>query len=204
MFLLRKPSDLQICAFITGQQQSDYSYSPLGVTRDSATSSEYTVDHNRVQLGSGGQCFDAAVGAIRGWKMFDLGWVQLFSNRTSIEEGSTVGVVVRHLGFWSMNACRIVYVVEEHGRQEKYGFAYGTLAEHAERGEERFIVEWNHDDESVWYDLLAFSKPGPMARLGYPYARRMQKKFAQDSKKAMQRAVVSGKYPEQDFLAGVL
>ena len=204
MFLLRKPSDLQIRAFITAQQQSDYSYSPLGVTRDSATSSEYTVDHNRVQLGTGAQCFDAAVGAIRGWKMFDLGWVQLFSNRTPIEKGSTVGVVVRHLGFWSMNACRIVYVVEEHGRQEKYGFAYGTLAEHAERGEERFIVERNHDDDSVWYDLLAFSKPGPMARLGYPYARRMQKKFAQDSKKAMRRAVVSGKYPEQDVLAGVL
>jgi len=198
MFLLSKPSELQIGAFITAQQQSDYSYAPRELTRDPSAASGYTVDHNRVQLGSGAQCFDAAITAIRQWKMFDLGWVHLFSDRTPIETGATVAVVVRHLGFWSMNACRIVYVVEE---QQKFGFAYGTLAEHAERGEERFMVEWNHDDDSVWYDLLAFSKPGPMARLGYPYARRMQKKFAHDSKKAMQRAVVS---EQQNALAGVL
>ena len=201
MFLLRKPSDLQIRAFVTAQQQADYSYSPLEITRDSSSSADYTVDHNRVQLGSGAHCFDDAVRAVRQWKMFDLGWVQLFSDRTPIERGSTVAVVVRHLGFWSMNACRIVYVVEEH---EKFGFAYGTLAEHAERGEERFMVEWNHEDDSVWYDLLAFSKPGPMARLGYPYARRMQKKFAQDSKRAMQRAVGTGDDRAQDVMSGVL
>jgi len=201
MFLLRKPSDLQVRAFITAQQQSSFSYSPLGITRDSSAGFDYTVDHNRVQLGSGAQCFDAAIEAIRHWKMFDLGWVQLFSQRTPIETGATVAVIVNHLGFWSMNACRIVYVLEEHGAQQKYGFAYGTLPEHAERGEERFMVEWNHDDDTVWYDLLAFSKPGAMARLGYPYARRMQKKFAQDSKTAMQRAVVRADNPAQD-LAG--
>lgn len=190
MFLLRKPTELQVRAFLTAQQQSSFSYTPLGITRDSKTSG-YTVDHNRVQLGSGARCFDAAVKAIRQWKMFDLGWVHLFFDDTPIEKGSTVAVVVNHLGIWSMNACRIVYVVEEHDRLARYGFAYGTLAEHAERGEERFMVEWNRDNDTVWYDLLAFSRPGPMARLGYPYARRMQKKFAHDSKKAMQRAVDS-------------
>ncbi|HEU4870263.1 MAG TPA: DUF1990 domain-containing protein [Pyrinomonadaceae bacterium] len=187
MFLLRKPSDLQIRAFITAQQQSDFSYSPTGITRNAAAPG-YTMDHNRVRLGSGAQCFDAAVSAIRRWKMFELGWVHLFSDETRIETGATVAVVVNHLGFWSMNACRIVYVVEE---SRRYGFAYGTLSEHAERGEERFTVEWNHEDDTVWYDLLAFSKAGPMALLGYPLARRLQKRFARDSKEAMKRAVVS-------------
>ncbi|HTG87378.1 MAG TPA: DUF1990 domain-containing protein, partial [Pyrinomonadaceae bacterium] len=79
-----------------------------------------------------------------------------------------------------------VYVIDE---PERFGFAYGTLAQHAERGEERFTVEWNRKDETVWYDILAASQPGPMARLGYPYARRLQKRFAQDSMKAMKRAV---------------
>jgi uncharacterized protein (UPF0548 family) len=189
MLLLQKPSDLQIRAFLTAQQQSTFAYSPLEITRDSAASSDYTVDHNRVQLGSGALCFDAAVRAIQQWKMFDLGWVQLFFDNTPIERGSTVAVVVKHLGFWSMNACRIVYVVED---QQRYGFAYGTLAEHAERGEERFLVEWDHLDDSVWYDILALSKPGGMAKLGYPYTRRLQKKFAHDSKVAMQRAVGGG------------
>jgi uncharacterized protein (UPF0548 family) len=88
-----------------------------------------------------------------------------------------------------MNACRIVYLVEENSAHEKYGFAYGTLSEHAERGEERFTVEWNKQDDSVWYDIFAISKPGPLAKLAYPYARRLQKRFAEDSKKAMRRAV---------------
>jgi len=189
MFLLRQPSDLQVRAFIAAQQQSSYSYSPVGITRNSAAPG-YTMDHNRVQLGSGAQCFDAAVRAIRGWKMFDLGWVRLFSRETPIETGATVAVVVNHLGFWSMNACRIVYVIEDHASVQKFGFAYGTLAEHAERGEERFMVEWNEEDDTVSYDLLAFSKPGPMARAGYPLARRLQKRFARDSKDAMKRAVV--------------
>ena len=188
MFLLRKPSDLQIQAFITAQQQSNFSYSPVGITR-SATAQGYTMDHNRVQLGSGAQCFYAATAAIRRWKMFDLGWVHLFSDETPIKTGATVAVVINHLGFWSMNACRIAYVVEDHGRVERYGFAYGTLTEHAERGEESFTVEWNQDDDSVWYDILALSKPGPMATLGYPLVRRLQKRFARDSKEAMKRAV---------------
>jgi uncharacterized protein (UPF0548 family) len=150
------------------------------------------MDHNRVLLGSGAQCFDAAVAAIRQWKMFDLGWVHLYSGETPIEAGATVAIVINHLGFWSMNACRIVYVVEDHGPLERYGFAYGTLAEHAERGEERFVVEWDQADDSVWYDLLALSKPGPMATLGYPFTRRLQKRFARDSKAALKRALDRG------------
>lgn len=191
MLLLRKPSDLQIRAFITAQQQTTFSYGPVGITRTAAAQG-YTMDHNRVQLGWGANCFDAATAAIRQWKTFDLGWVHLFPDQTPIRTGETVAVVINHLGFWSMNACRIAYVVADHGRVERYGFAYGTLAEHAERGEERFIVEWNQDDDSVWYDILALSKPGPMARLGYPLTRRLQKRFARDSKEAMKRAVVNG------------
>ena len=185
MFLWRKPSDQLIRNFISAQQNSAYGYGPLALTRDSL-SSGYTIDHNRVQLGSGAQCFNAAATAIRQWKMFELGWVELFDKQTPIAPGATVAVVVNHLGFWSMNACRIVYVIDE---PERFGFAYGTLAQHAERGEERFTVEWNRKDETVWYDILAASQPGPMARLGYPIARRLQKRFAQDSMKAMKRAV---------------
>jgi uncharacterized protein (UPF0548 family) len=34
-------------------------------------------------------------------------------------------------------------------------------------GEERFTVEWRCQDDSLWYDLLAFSLPRhPLARLG--------------------------------------
>jgi len=97
---------------------------------------------------------------------------------------------MRHFGFYSLNACRIVYVVDEEGPIERFGFAYGTLGEHAESGEERFTVEWNRDDDMVWYDILAFSRPRQMlARLGYPLSRSLQKKFAKGSKLAMLQSV---------------
>lgn len=82
-------------------------------------------------------------------------------------------------------------VFDERGILEKYGFAYGTLEEHREIGEERFTVEFNSSDGSVWYDLYAFSRPGPAASLAYPFSRSLQKRFAKESKEAMQRAVQS-------------
>ena len=67
-----------------------------------------------------------------------------------ISVGTDVAVLISHLGFWSLNAARIVYIVDEHGPREKYGFAYGTLPEHGESGEERFTVDFHSSDKSVW------------------------------------------------------
>ena len=101
-----------------------------------------------------------------------------------------MAAVVSHYGFWSLNACRVVYLLDEEGDgMRRSGFAYGTLPAHGEIGEERFSVEWLADD-SVWYDLYAFSRPGHvLARLGYPIARRLQRRFVSESKQAMLDAV---------------
>ena len=70
------------------------------------------------------------------------------------------------------------------------GFADGTLPGHVETGEERFLIEWDRGENCVCYDILAFSRPRhPLVRLGYPFARLMQKRFARDSAKAMLRIV---------------
>lgn len=118
-------------------------------------------------------------------------WIDLCWPDTPIEEGATVAVLASHYGFWSLNACRIVYVLEEHGAVEKYGFAYGTLPDHAAYGEERFTVEYDTQDGTVWYDLFAFSRPHPLARFGYPFTRALQRRFARDSKVAMRKAIPS-------------
>jgi uncharacterized protein (UPF0548 family) len=91
-----------------------------------------------------------------------------------------------------------VSVVDEGGPARRYGFAYGTLPGHAESGEERFTVEWHEADAAVWYDILAFSRPQHfLARLGYPFARRLQRRFAKDSVAAMLRAVAQGQSTAQ-------
>jgi uncharacterized protein (UPF0548 family) len=175
-----------------------FSYSALEATRAGPqgcadlVGRDYTVDHRRALLGYGGETFRRARAALLSWRMFSLDWVELCWPALPVQVGTTVGVLARIPLGWSFNACRVVYRLEEAGEVERSGFAYGTVPEHAASGEERFSVEWNRADDSVWYDLLAFSRPHQLpARLGRPYVRVLQKRFARDSTAAMAAAVES-------------
>jgi uncharacterized protein (UPF0548 family) len=186
MFLLTRPSPDLIRDFLTSLQHSAFSY-PEGGATNTAVPVGYICDHNRIVLGQGDATWEKAVAAILGWTMFDLGWTEIFPQNSPLTPGTNVAVLIRHLGFFSLNASRIVYVIDEPNR---FGFAYGTLHEHAEMGEERFLVERDKSG-GICYDLLAFSRPRhALAKIGYPMARRLQKRFAADSKKRMMRAVV--------------
>lgn len=186
MFSLAKPGRDVILKFISELRDQQFSYSEVGCSREAAPN-RYDADHNRTQLGHGLETFERAKAAIRAWKMFDIPWIELCWPNVPIEAGATVAVMVSHLGFWSLNACRIVYMIEEHGKLERFGFAYGTLQQHGEIGEERFTVEYDRDSEQAWYDVYALSRPGPLARLAYPYTRLLQKQFARDSMAAMEK-----------------
>jgi uncharacterized protein (UPF0548 family) len=143
-------------------------------------------DHNRVELGRGAEVWERAKAAVRSWKMFEHSLTQIFWPDTPIVAGNSVGMLAHHLGFHSLSACRIVYVIDEPTR---FGFAYGTLVAHAESGEERFSVEWDENSGVVTYDLYAFSRPRALlAKLGAPYARSLQREFVKLSKAAMVRA----------------
>jgi uncharacterized protein (UPF0548 family) len=79
-----------------------------------------------------------------------------------------------------------LYVIDE---PRRFGFAYGTLPDHVESGEERFLLELA-DDGAVYYDIIAFSRPRHfLAKLAYPLVRRLQKRFGRNSAAAMLAAV---------------
>lgn len=190
MFLLAEPDMESIERFLQRCRDDDFSYPEVGASRDNGPSG-YTIDHNRVKIGQGEKDFERARLAVNSWAMFDLGWFNLFPTDAKIATGVTVGILIRHFGFFSLNAARVAYVINE--KLEKvirYGFAYGTLPEHGEIGEERFSVELHLGSGEVWYDLYAFSRPGMLlARIGYPLTRYLQVAFARDSKEAMIAAV---------------
>jgi uncharacterized protein (UPF0548 family) len=121
--------------------------------------------------------------------MFRQPGVRLVAPEGEPAVGAVVAIVAR-LGPWSWsNACRVVELINESGPPRRFGFAYGTLPDHAVRGEERFCVERDADGV-VWYDLLAYSRPGHwLFWLGYPVARLVQRRFARRSAVAMARAV---------------
>jgi uncharacterized protein (UPF0548 family) len=191
VFRLRRPTVRRIDAFLAEQRAARLSYAEVGATRGGSTPRGYVVDRNRVQLGVGEETFHRATRALATWRMADLGWASVHPPAAPIEIGQTVAVVVRHYGFWSMNACRMVYLIDDDESDvRRSGFAYGTLPAHCAIGEERFAIEWLREDDSVWYDVRAFSRPGHLlARLGYPLGRRLQRRFARESKQAMLAAV---------------
>jgi uncharacterized protein (UPF0548 family) len=187
-----RPSEARIAAFLDRQRGLPLSYPHAGCTLGEPPAG-YVVDHNRVRLGEGEPVFQHAVAALRRWAMFDVGWVEIRPQQAPIAEGTTVAILGRALGVWSLFACRIVRVIEEHGLVEAFGFAYGTLPGHMLSGEERFLVQWDHREDSVWYDLRALSRPTRLGwRLGYPLVRSVQRRFAPESLQAMARAVAGG------------
>ena len=184
MFRISEPSEQDAVQFVSSQRNLPFTYAEVGAT-NATPPSNYRVDHNRIRLGEGEATFRRAVGALKGWRQFDLGWVGILPRGVAVEVGATVAVKARGFGTWSLNATRVVYVIDE---PRRWGFAYGTLPDHVERGEERFLIEWLEDD-SVWYDILAFSRPQhPLVRLSAPLARLLQKRFARESLARMKSA----------------
>jgi uncharacterized protein (UPF0548 family) len=189
LFLPREPSEADVKRFLASQEHLPFSYDEVGTTRRGATPRGYVADRYRVKLGVGEEAYRRAVEALLRWRQFDLGWVRLLPPDAPVEVGTTVAVLARHLGFWSLNSARVVYILEERGGVERFGFGYGTLPGHAERGEERFGVEWDRGDGSVHYDVFAVSRPShPLAWLGYPFARALQRRFSRDSRSTMLEA----------------
>lgn len=190
MLFYSPPPDAQLDGFLADAARVTFSYPEVGATAETMPRS-YNIDHNRVLLGKGEANFHRAALAVREWKMFDLGWARVYPAAPPIRTGENVAVVARWFHLYFVNACRIVDTIHEHLPMQRYGFSYGTLADHAERGEERFLVEWDRHSDEVWYDLLAFSQPNQVAaRIGYPFARRLQRRFAAESKAAMVQAVM--------------
>jgi uncharacterized protein (UPF0548 family) len=189
MLSLRKPSGDDLRRFLAGQRELPFTYEAVGATARTPPAG-YVVDRTRIKLGEGERLFRSAIAALRRWEQFNLGWVEAWPPNTPIQPGEVVAVMGRALGIWWLNACRVVYVVDEAGPTSKFGFAYGTLPGHFESGEERFLIEWNQGDGGVWYDIVAFSHPNHvLTRLGYPVVRRLQVRFGCDSAASMRRAV---------------
>lgn len=200
MFLARRPCCAAIERFLAASQSLPLSDDATGLTHEAETDegrcstppSSFEWAESVAHLGRGAPDFERARAALLSWTPFALGWVELFPRDASIEPGSVVAVLIRHLGFWSLNGCRIVYTVGGRGDGTRFGFAYGTLTNQAESGEELFEVAVDPETGDVRYRIRAAARPrAALARLGHPVVRALQARFRRDSVKAM-KAVMSG------------
>jgi uncharacterized protein (UPF0548 family) len=188
MFFLRRPSKETIEQFLEESRNLPLSYADPGLA--GTAHPDFDLDETVVLVGHGDEAYERAKNALVSWAHFGFDWVDVIPRTPSIEPGRVVAVLIRHLGFWSLNGCRIVYVVGDRSRGWRFGFAYGTLSNHAERGEEIFEVFRMPETGEVGYRIRAASRPGAaLARVGYPIVRVLQARFRRDSAEAMRRAV---------------
>ena len=190
MFLARCPSREAIERFVRDSQELPLSYSPVGIAAGEGVG---RFDETLVAIGRGEADFERARAALLRWRQFDIGWVETFPQNAPITVGTVVAILVRHFGFWSLNGCRVVYRVGSVEDDTRFGFAYGTLTNHAEAGEELFEVFADPQTEEVMYRIRATSSPrAAFAYLGYPLVRALQARFRRHSAMAMKRATGRG------------
>jgi uncharacterized protein (UPF0548 family) len=186
MFLARRPST-EIDRFLLDSQDLPLSYGPVGIVR--TETARQGVDEAIGAIGRGKADFERARAALIAWKQFDIGWVETFPRHARVAVGTVVAVLIRHLGFWSLNGCRVLYSVGSLNDVARFGFAYGTLTNHAESGEELFEVFIDPQTEEVVYRIRAISWPqATLARVGQPIVRVLQDRFRDQSAAAMKRA----------------
>lgn len=188
MFSLAKPNRDNVETRISAASrlalmQPEFLDLSIGLTGNIPTG--FAHDYSRTQLGKGRQAFDAAIRALEHWKQFDLGWVHTADPNAKINPGQIVAMLAHTLGLWTVSLSQIVQV--EHS-ENSFGFLYKTTADHVEEGEERFVLTYA-DDETVWYEIEAVSRPRHLlARIAKPVARMFQHRFVRDSHRLMRQA----------------
>jgi uncharacterized protein (UPF0548 family) len=149
-------------------EQAALTYTEVGATRDDLPAG-YRHARRRTALGEGKQTFIRASAAVLSWEMHRRSGLAVAANGAA----ATGSTVVLGVGFAAalVVPCRVVYDIDEPDRR---GFAYGTLPDHPEQGEEAFVVSLD-ENRRVWLDITAFSRPGLAAtRLAGPLGRRLQ------------------------------
>ena len=191
MFLARRPSAAVIDGFLDASRDLPLSYKPVGIVRQTPLYGRF--DEEVVVIGHGDDDFERARAALTSWKQFDIGWAETFPQGAPITAGTVVAVLIRHFGFWSLNGCRVVYPADSWREERHFGFAYGTLTNHAESGEELFEVFMDAQGGDVLYRIRARSWPqATLARIGQPIVRALQARFRRNSVAAMKRATSFG------------
>jgi len=145
-------------------------YPEVGATRTERLPRGYRHVHRHERLGVGESTLRRAATALGNWDMHRAAGLAVRA-RGPAAVGSRMasGTGVGPLRIWA--PCEVVWLRDE---PERYGFGYGTLPGHPERGEEAFEVSVDSEGQ-VWFDIRAFSRPATWyARVGSPVVRRIQ------------------------------
>jgi len=155
-------------------RRSAYTYADPGLTRDDAASLPGFLPLRRSRVvGRGRAEFDRVAELLMTWQVLCRAGIQPAVSASRVAAGEVVQQRIPPLSP-IVAPCRIAYVVDERDRR---GFAYGTLAGHPERGEERFLLTYEPGTDLVHFEVFSVSRPATMWLPAFPALRTMQHVF---------------------------
>jgi uncharacterized protein (UPF0548 family) len=170
---LTRPSGDDLARLLAKAKAADLSYPEIGATKDARLPAGYRLDRYERNLSADETVFERAVEALRGWEAHVGAGVEIVPDDARVTVGATVLLVIKTAGFWAAAPCRVIYVVDEPNR---FSLAYGTLPGHPEQGEAAMIVE-RDEVGGVVFRIVSFSRTvDPIARLGSPVTRLIQRR----------------------------
>jgi uncharacterized protein (UPF0548 family) len=137
---LGRPSPSWLEARLAVASAAPVSYDHVGSTLREDTGR--SVHRETLELGASSAAFERAKDGLRAWVCHRGIGAFVHPGDAPIEVGSTLLVVLRVGPVSIVVPDRVVAVVDE---GDRFGFAYGTLVGHQERGEELFLAERRAD-----------------------------------------------------------
>ncbi len=182
-----RPSDQRLDAVLARVTGKPVTYREVGATRQSTLPPGYRHDRHSISLGRGDDAFRRGRDAIRCWEAH-RGAGAIVRPHVPPALGAVTVVALRFGPSFVLAPCEIVYITDDPNR---FGFAYGTLPGHPERGEEAFHVERSADGE-VTFGVIAFSRPADLlSRFGGPVARAVQSRVTSAYLEGVRRYVTT-------------
>jgi uncharacterized protein (UPF0548 family) len=179
---LRQPPRARLEELLQASQADDFTYGPVGIAMDADLPTTLHRDRWETSLG-GADAFDRGRQAIRDWCVHRGAGLSVLTDG-ELKVGTNVAMAAHVPVDYIEVTCRVTAVVDE---PDIFGFAYGTLSVHPERGEESFIIR--RTANQVRFVVAAASEPvHPLARLAPPIARRLQDKACKRYLAAMTQA----------------
>jgi uncharacterized protein (UPF0548 family) len=165
---LRKPTDSELSQLLADCASDDLTYQPTGGSLGGEGPAGLMRRSWATTLG-GTHAYERAVAALSDWAMHKGAGLAVVTDGPVVVGTNVALSAPLPVGFVDAT-CRIVALVDE---PRRFGFAYGTLSVHPERGEEAFVV--SRSNEAVRFDISAVSRPvHPLARVAPPVANRLQ------------------------------
>ena len=151
---VRRPSGRDLHRWLVRAHDQEVTYAEVGETGASVLPPGYRHERVSVSVGQGDTAFARCRQAIKMWQGHRYVGATLAPATPEIAVGVDVIVCLQIGPMFVVAPCRIVVVTDE---ADVFGFSYGTLPGHPERGEEAF-----HARRTEGGEVTSRSRPSPV------------------------------------------